>query len=304
MTRYKFYLKKPRREDRVPGIWWFLSSTFWFLVFALLISIPALYFTKEDFAAEVRQVRQSKPNRFFVGIDVSQTIDPDILSDFKDALILRLQNFIGQEAVFYDICVFGLPGCGDEAIATVLSTQSPKDMATFSRTVEKKIRNISIAARGGGRQNTAPLTTPLYFFLEKVLTERVGERVIIFSDFVNDDGGCQKYSFPSKGIEEFGRQKGGQIIFLHLTPHIIGKYGTPDLPDRLMKKQEQFIMSMHEFSKHGKVRAFFYPIPDNPQKRVAFLKSQLPQAIPATVFEIVWERVSKMIDTIIVAVRG
>jgi len=34
------------------------------------------------------------------------------------------------------------------------------------------------------------------------------------------------------------------------------------------------------------------------------LKSRLQHAIPATVFEIVWERVSKMIDTIIVAVRG
>jgi hypothetical protein len=304
MARNKFHLKKPRRQSRGSGIFWFLSGTFWFLLFALLVSIPALYFTKKDFAAEVRQVRQPKPNRFFIGIDVSQTIDPDSLSDFKDALISRLQNFIGQEAVFYDICIFGLPGCGEEVITTVLSTQSPRDVATFGRTVEKKIRNISIAARGGGEQDTTPLTTPLYFFLEKVLTERVGERVMIFSDLVNDDGGCRKYSFPSKSIEEFGRHKGGQIIFLHLTPHIIGEYGTPDLPERLMKKQEHFIASMHEFSKHGKVRAFFYPIPDNPQKRVAFLKSQLQHAIPATVFEIVWERVSKMIDTIIVAVRG
>ncbi len=57
MTKYKFYQKKQRRENNVSGIYWFLTGTFWFLVLALLVSIPALYFTKKDFATEVRQVR-------------------------------------------------------------------------------------------------------------------------------------------------------------------------------------------------------------------------------------------------------
>jgi len=304
MTRYKFYQKKPRRENRVSGIWWFLSGTFWFLFLALLVSIPALYFTKKDFAAEVRQARQSQPNWFFIGIDVSQTIEPDILSDFEDSLISRLQSFIGQEEVFYDISIFGLPGCEEETTTTVLSTRSPKDLASFARTVERRIKKISIADRVGGEENMTPLTTPLFYFLEKILKERAGQRVIIFSDLVNDDRGCQGHSFPSETIERFGLHRGGQIIFLYPTPHVTGEYDTPDLPERLIKKQKHFITSMYKLSKQGKVRAFFYHIPDNPQKRATFLKSQLQHAIPATVFEIVWERVSKMIDTIIAAVRG
>lgn len=304
MTRYKFYQKKPRRENRVSGTFWFLTGTFWFLVLALLVSIPALYFTKKDFATEVRQVRQPQPNRFFIGIDISQTIKPDILSDFEDSLISRLQNFIGQEEVSYHISVFGLPGCGEDTIATILATQSPKDAVSFGRTVEKKIRNISIANRVGGEEDTTPLTTPLFYFLEKILKERSGQRVIVFSDLVNDDGGCQEHSFPFETIERFGLHRGGQIIFLYPTPHVTGEYDTPNLPERLIKKQKRFITSMYKLSKQGKVRAFFYHIPDDPQKRVAFLKSQLQHAIPATRFEIVWERVSKMIDTIIVAVRG
>jgi hypothetical protein len=304
MTRYRSHQTKLRRKSRVSGILWFLTGTFWFLVLALLVSIPALYFTKKDFAAEVRQVRQPKPNHFFIGIDVSQTIEPDVLSDFINTLISRLHNFIGQEEVFYDISIFGLPGCGEDAIATILTTQSPKDAVSFGWTVEKKIRNISIAARVGGEQDTTPLTTPLFYFLKKILTERVGERVIIFSDLVNDDRGCQEHSFPLKRIEKFGLNKGGQIIFLYPTPHVTRGYHTPDLPERLIKNQKRFIMSMYKLSKQVKVRAFFYHIPDNPQKREAFFKSQLQHAIPATRFEMVWERVSKIIDTIIAAVRG
>lgn len=304
MTKYKFYQKKQRRENNVSGIYWFLTGTFWFLVLALLVSIPALYFTKKDFATEVRQVRQSQPNRFFIGIDVSQTIGPDILSDFEDSLISRLQSFIGQEEVSYHISVFGLPGCGEDTIATLLSTQSPKDLASFTRRVEKKIKKISIANRVGGEEDTTPLTTPLFYFLEKILKDSAGQRVIIFSDLVNDDGGCQEHSFPFETIERYGLHGGGQIIFLYPTPHVTGEYDTPDLPERLVKKQKRFITSMYKLSKQGKVRAFFYHVPDDPQKRVTFLKSRLQHAIPATVFEIVWERVSKMIDTIIVAVRG
>jgi hypothetical protein len=54
----------------------------------------------------------------------------------------------------------------------------------------------------------------------------------------------------------------------------------------------------------GGVRAFFYHIPIYSEKRSNFFRSQLQNSIPATTFEIIWERVSKMVDTIIGAVRG
>jgi len=304
MAKQKSYKITEPHESKVSRIYWFLSAAFWFVLLALLVSIPALYFMKKDFANEVRQVRQPRPNRFFLGIDVSQTMRPDILSDFEDALISRLQNFVGHGEVSCHIAVFGRPGCGKEAISHILSTSSPQDEKTFKRTVEKRIRNISISSRPGGDEATTPLTTPLFYFLGEILPERAGEGVIIFSDLVNDDGGCQEYSFPLKAFEEFGLHKGGQIIFLYPTPYVIGEYETPDLPERLIKKQKEFIKSVHELSKKGRLRAFFYHVPDDTQERVAFLKSQLQNAIPATAFEIVWGRVSKMIDTIVAAVRG
>ena len=304
MAKKRSYKITEPHESKVSRTYWFLSAAFWFVLLALLVSIPALYFIKKDFANEVRQVRQPRPNRFFLGIDVSQTMRPDILSDFEDALISRLQNFVGHGEVSCHIAVFGRPGCGKETISHILSTSSPQDEKTFKRTVEKRIRNISIASRPGGDEATTPLTTPLFYFLGEILPERAGERVIIFSDLVNDDGGCQEYSFPLKAFEEFGLHKGGQIIFLYPTPYVIGEYATPDLPERLIKKQKEIIKSVHELSKKGRLRAFFYHVPDDTQERVAFLKSQLQNAIPATAFEIVWGRVSKMIDTIVAAVRG
>ena len=118
-----------------------------FVFVALLTSIAALYFTQEDFATELRQVRQPKSNLFYIGIDISQSIRPEILEDFKDALILRLKNYIGEKKVSYHISVFGLPGCGREAIADIVSTQSPEDLSSFSRRVEKRIRRISLATK-------------------------------------------------------------------------------------------------------------------------------------------------------------
>ncbi len=304
MTKPRFRLIKPRREDRVPATYWLLSGLFWFLVLAILGSIPTLYFTKRDFAMEVKQVRQPRPNRFFIGIDISQTIKPEILSDFADALVARLQSFVGHDEVFYQISIFGLPGCGEDAIADILETQSPRDVESFKGRVENKIRKISVAGRAGGDEDTTPLTTPLFFFLERKLKEWAGERVVIFSDLVNDDRGCQEHSFPLKTLEEFGLQKGGQIIFLCPAPHVIGQYNTPDLPERLMEKQRGLIKEMHQLTSQGKIRAFFYHVPGDPQKTAGFLESHLQKAIPATTFEIVWERVSRMIDTIVVAVRG
>ena len=276
-----------------------------FLFVALVISITALYFTNKDFAMELRQVRQPKPNHFYIGVDVSQTIRPAILEDFEDALILRLKNFIGEKKVSYHISIFGLPGCGKEAIADIVSTQSPEDPVSFSRRVEKRIRKISIATKPKGDEDGAPLTTPLFCFLERILTEKTKGRVIIFSDLVNDDSGCQKqYSFPLKAITEFGTSKEGQIIFLYPTPYSTGRYDAPEVHERLIKKQLNFMIEMQKLSSRGEFRVFFYYIPDDPKKRVNCLRSQLQNSIPATIFEIIWERVSKMVDTIIGAVRG
>ena len=304
MAKKRSYKITEPHESKISRKYLFLTAAFWVVLIAVLVSGPALYFTKKDFASEVRQIRQPRPNRFFLGIDVSQTIRPDILSDFQDALISRLQNFVGHGEVSCHIAVFGLPGCGRETILHVLSTSSPQDQETFRRTIEEKIKNISISRTPGGIVGITPLTTPLFYFLGEILPKRAGERVIIFSDLVNDDGGCQEFPFPVKAFEEFGLHKGGQIIFLYPAPYIPGEYVRPDLPKRLIKKQKEFINSVQELSKKGKLRAFFYQVPDNTQERVEFLKSQLRNAIPATAFEIVWGRVSKMIDTIVAAVRG
>jgi hypothetical protein len=304
MAKKRSYKITEPHESKISRKYLFLTAAFWVVLIAVLVSGPALYFTKKDFASEVRQIRQPRPNRFFLGIDVSQTMRPDILSDFQDALISRLHNFVGHGEVSCDIAVFGLPGCGKETISQILSTSLPQDERTFRRTVEERIRSISISRRPGGIVDTTPLTTPLFYFLAEILPKRAGERVIIFSDLVNDDGGCQEFRFPVKAFEEFGLHKGGQIIFLHPAPHIRGEYATPDLPQKLIKRQKEFISSVQELSKKGRLRAFFYHVPDNNQERVDFLKSQLRNAIPATVFEIVWGRVSKMIDTIVAAVRG
>ena len=282
-----------------------LFAIFCFLFVALVMSITAVYFTKKDFATELRQVRQPKPNLFYIGIDVSQTIRPAILEDFKDALILRLKNLIGEEKVSYHISLFGLPGCGREAIADIVSTQSPEDPVSFSQRVDKRIRKISIATKPRGDEDGPPLTTPLFCFLEKLLTKKIGGRVIIFSDLVNDDSGCQKhYSFPLEAITRFGTNKEDQIIFLYPTPYSTGRYDTPELHERLIKEQLNFMIEMQKLSDRGEVRVFLYYIPDDPKKRVNLLRSQLQNSIPATIFEIIWERVSKMIDTIISAVRG
>lgn len=304
MAKKRSYKITEPHESKISRKYLFLTAAFWVVLLAVLVSGPAFYFIKKDFASEVRQIRQPRPNRFFLGIDVSQTMRPDILSDFEDALISRLQNFVGHGEVSCRIAVFGLPGCGKETISHILSTSLPQDERTFRRTIEERIRSISISRRPEGIGDPTPLTTPLFYFLGEILPERAGERVIIFSDLVNDDGGCQEFRFPVKAFEEFGLHKGGQIIFLYPAPYIRGEYATPDLPEKLLKKQKEFITSVHELSKEGRLRAFFYHVPDHSQERTEFLKSQLRNAIPATAFEIVWGRVSKMIDTIVAAVRG
>ncbi len=298
MVKYRSFRKKTLFKTR-----WFDICCFLFIV--LIISITALYFTNKDFAIELRQVRQPKPNLFNIGIDISQTIEPGVLADFKKALIVRLRSFTGDKKVRYHISLFGTPGCGKEAIVDIVSTRSPKDPDSFNRRVEKKITQISIAKKAKEQSDTQPLTTPLFCFLEKILTERVGERIIILSDLANDDEGCQKqYSLPLTTITKFGIHKDGQIIFLYSTPYLPGKYTTPEIYEKLITKQENFIKEMRKLSSKGDVRVFFYHIPDNPQKRLPFLRSKLENSLPVTTFDVIWERVSKMINTIICAVRG
>jgi len=276
-----------------------------FVIAAGIILIVSLYFANKDFATEVRQVRQAKPNHFTVGIDVSQTIKPDTLADFKGALIVRLKKFTGQAKAFYTISAFGLPGCGNDSIATVVSTRSSGTHTPFSKKVRESIEQISIAKKTQAEGVDASLTTPLYRFLDQILTEKVGQRVVIFSDLVNDERDCHEtYPFPFEALRKFAASKESQIIFLYCTPYATGTPTGAGLYEKLIKEQKDFIMEMKSLTNKGKVRAFFYHIPNDPLQRVRFLQSQLQKSIPATTFEIIWERFSKMIDTIVGAVRG
>ena len=71
-----------------------------------------------------------------------------------------------------------------------------------------------------------------------------------------------------------------------------------------MKKQKDFLLKMRELSGKGRVRAFYYRMPEGPIERDRFLASHLTKFMPSTMFEIVWERASRMLDTIIGSVRG
>ena len=84
------------------------------LVIGALCLIPLIFLTifHRDVGVEFRQIRQPKPSRFFIGIDISQTINPEVLFDFKVSLIERLKYFVGNKRVYYHISVFGVPGCG------------------------------------------------------------------------------------------------------------------------------------------------------------------------------------------------
>ncbi|MCP4345083.1 MAG: hypothetical protein GY795_06100 [Desulfobacterales bacterium] len=271
------------------------------LVVGVIILSVVLFFTNEGVATEFRQVRQSKPNLFFVGIDVSATIDKDTLEDFKNNVVSRLKHFIGEQSVSYAISSFGSPGCAKKSVKNIVSTKSPEDESSFTWKVKKKIRNISVSKLPPATSRIR-LTTPLNYLLQSVLPKRTGGRVIIFSDLLNDDSDCpRQYPFPKKAITEFGKNKQGQIIFIYPTPRLTK---TPKYNERTIKSQLDFIEKMRKLSNEGKVRTFFYHIPDDPAKRSRFMKSQLQNAIPVTQFEIIMERVSRVIDTMVSAVRG
>jgi len=273
------------------------------LFIGLVIGSVFLYFTDEGVATEFRQIQQPKPNRFYIGIDVSATIDPDTLADFKNNVTERLKNFIGDQAVSYQIDSFGNPGCERNSVRRVVSTESPKDDKAFKRDVESKIQRVAIAQIPPSGRTSAPLTTPLNYLLgEDILPKWEGGRILIFSDLMNDDSDCPRQNpFPEEAIKNFGKNKEGQIIFLYPTPQLTNN---PELDERIMAKQREFITRMESLRSDGHIRVFFYHIPEIPEDRSSFMHSQLQNAIPTTMFEIIWERASRVVDTMVSAVRG
>lgn len=270
------------------------------LLILIIGGILFLFFHNEEVATELRQVREPMPNRFFVGIDVSATISMDTLEKLKGALISRLRNFIGDEAASYTVTTFGNPGCGMNSVSRIISTHATADPVSFSWKVEENINEIDITKVA--HRDTAPLTTPFYCFLENILPQHAGVRIIIFSDLMNDDSDCEEqFIFPENAITEYGKNKNGQIVFLYPTPRLTDN---PELNRRIRDKQNDFISRIKGLNSQGKVRVFFYHIPDDPAERVAFIRSQLQNAIPSTMFDVVWERTSKVFHTIVSAVRG
>ncbi len=282
------------------GIKWFLATI---LIIGVLVG-PLVYLvmTNKQIANEIRQMRQPKPNRFFVGIDVSATIDPETLNYFKTGIAERLRQFVGDSAVSYEITTFGNPGCGPQSVDQIVETTSPDDLTTFRYEVKESISQIRVAQIPTGADFTTPLTTPLYYLMEKALTENVGGRVIIFSDLMNDDSDCSRqYLFPESAVETFGGDNQGQIIFLYPTPHFTN---SAEQNARKIARQKEFINRINKYGEAGSLRAFFYHIPDEAERRAAFIESQLTKSIPTTTFEVIYERVSKIISTIVSAVRG
>ncbi len=260
-------------------------------------------FTNKGVAAEFRHVRQPRPNVFYVGIDVSATAREEVLDKIKDGVISRLKQFVGDEAVSYQVDSFGNPGCGNASFRTLVSTQSPKEMSRFTVEVDERIRTISPKdAEAAAKNVKAYVTTPLHLLLEKVMKEKPGGRIIVFSDLMNDDSDCtRQYPFPEEAIIEFGKNPEGQLIFLYPSPAMVN---TPELNEKTLKQQQGFIRDMQKLSGEGKIRAFFYHMPDDLNKMDFFVKFQLQNSIPVTNFDIVVERVSKVVDTIVSAVRG
>ena len=276
------------------------------LLFIVSICIcVSLWFTNREVAIELRQMQQPMANSFYVGIDVSGTIRLDTLADIRENLISRLRKFIGQKSVSYSIALFGTPGCGRAGILELLSTGSPDTPVDFRRDVARKIKRISITKKPEAEGREIPLTTPLYCLLEKVLTERPGERIVIFSDLVNDEYGCDRqYKFPIEAINAFGKNKDGQIVFFYTEPYTVGAFNTPEIKAAFMRHQAAFIMRMKKLGRAGTVRVSFNRMPGDPGQQAEFIAGKLTQAIPVTTFEVVWERVSRVLQVIVAGIRA
>jgi hypothetical protein len=266
--------------------------------------VAVLYCTNKPFAMELRNLRQPRPNQFYFAIDVSQTIRPDILSDFKACILSRLRAFIGDEMVRYGVFLFGLPGCGTHAMRTALDLQSPADEATFSKRVAAGLDRVRIAFRGSQHKHL-PLTTPLYPFLEKKLDALSGERIVILSDLVNDVAGCSMNTvFPAEALRRFGQNKRGQLIFFYPPPYLPGPYYSQRRMEALLAAQQEFIASVQKLTAKGELRAFFFPVPEDPLRSFPFFSKQLQTAVPATTYDIIRARLARLLQTLVGAVRG
>jgi len=274
-------------------------------ILALIASAAYFYHTNKPFALEIQQVNQARPVSFNIGIDVSQTIASEVLADFKDAITQQLQTLVGAQKISYNISIFGLPGCGSERFAEVVATPTPEDADTFTWKVKEKIRAVAIARGSPKEADQIPLTTPINRFLQKVLDANPGERIIILSDLVDDNRGCGPSNpFPEQALVDFGLHQKGQIIFYYPTPALFGSFDTPRAKQNLLAKQTRFIERVQALSANGKVRAFFYHVPDDPGQRKIFLEAHLQKSIPKTDFQVLWERISKVAETYTHGFRG
>ena len=280
-------------------------SIFILFVVSLSASIITLYYFKKNVAVELQQVQQAKPNKFIIGIDVSGSIRPDILNDFKECLFFRLKKFDDDILSEYDVNILGKPGCGQKAVAKLFSTNDRDNIQIFNMKKEDQLSNIQISKIRRVNGRILPLTTPLYYFLDKILNKMHGCRIIIFSDMVNDDGTCSlKHRFPLNALLKFGKDKNGQLIFFYPKPYLPERINTKENIGKLIKAQNYFISRINRLQQQGKLRAFFYKIPEDKTIQKQFIEFNLKNSIPATKFEIIWERVYKTIEAMVSGIRG
>lgn len=293
-----------RRREPIPVLR-ILTAISLLLVIASALGIGALVATDEGVANEFRQVPQPRPNRFHIAIDVSGTIRPDALKDIRRALLGRLRQFIGEPTVFYEVHVFGLPGCGPESLSRIVSTVSPDTVDRFIRRVEQPIDRIRITRRTEALGDDTPLTTPFYRMLETLLKGHPGERIIVISDLVNDEFKCADPArFPAEAMIDFGAHPEGQLLFLYTAPYMVGEFDTPEIRAAFINAQQGFMNRMNGLQRAGKIRVGFEQIPDTPLNRERFLNHRLKNAIPATTVEMVWARVRRLVAVIVLGIRG
>ena len=252
------------------------------------------YFFHPRVEAEVSRVFSPLPKYFHIGIDVSASINRDALEKTKDVLVDRLGRFVGDEAVFYQISIFGSTGCGKKSISTLLARPSPENEAAFDLQVRKPVESINAASIAP--RDVTHLTTPLYCFLETALTLGIGKRIVIFSDLMNDDSDCrEQYIFPREAVERFGADKNSEIIFLYTSPP---KSSDPMLNRRLLAYQKDFVDQMNTLANAGKIRVFFYHIPDDPLKSLLYIRKEMSAAIPSNILDAARDRLSRIFHAV------
>ena len=279
------------------------------LFFVLVVVIGAagavcyFYYSNEDVAGEVRQIRLPKPNHFYVGIDVSASIPEDMLDDVKRALVERLENFVGQKTVTYIVSVFGLPGCGEDSMAGVAAGRSPKDAETFRNKVELPIMSIASVQDDYAGGSSRPLTTPLYHFLQRAMEARKGETSNHLLGFGQRRTGMSRAKLVShEGLRGVWQPQFEPDPFRLSRPfrRAIEKIATP----RKSGSRKASSRPWKKLVEDKKVRAFFYPIPYQSAQRREFLETRLREAVPETVVEVFVDRASNVLGAIVAAVRG